>query len=387
MAEQIGLAALRAGYRSIIAYGRGRGISASETLCTSNRADMYIHALETRLFDRHGLGSRTATSTLIKHIDHIAPDIIHLHNIHGYYLNYPQLFKMLGETGVPVVWTLHDCWALTGHCAQFTSAGCDRWQTGCHHCKQLHTYPASWMRDRSAANYRDKLAAYGCLPNMYIVTVCDHQAGLVRSSMLRGRPIRTIHNGIDLHTFRPISHKLSADQPTYHIISVANVWNQWKGFDDFIALRRLLPECFEIILVGVTSRQAATLPAGITGICHVTDQEELARLYSSADLFVNLSHDDTYPTTRLESLACGTPVATYDTGGCREAISNFCGIVVPRCDINAMAEAIKEICETTQLPSRRFSEEACRSHALTHHDNRLTTSSYIELYAKLLYKL
>ena len=385
MAEQIGIAALREGYRSVIAYGRGSGTSASETIHTSSRADMYAHALETRLFDRHGLGSRMATSALLRHIDRIAPDIVHLHNIHGYYLNYPQLFRMLGGTGVPVVWTLHDYWAFTGHCAQFTSVGCDRWLTGCHDCPQLHTYPASWIRDRSADNYRDKMAAFKCLANLNIVTVCDHQAGLVRSSMLRGHPIHTIHNGIDLQRFRPIDHITSEKSHKYRLIGVANVWNQWKGFDDFILLRKLLPDSFEIMLVGVTSPQAASLPKGIRGICHV-DQEELVRLYSSADLFVNLSHDDTYPTTLLESLACGTPVATYDTGGCREAISESCGIVVPRGDVSAMAAAIKAICETTGS-FRRFPNIVCRDYAVANHDQNACTKSYLDLYSKLLQRL
>lgn len=380
LAELIGAAAIAHGYRSVIAYGRGEGDSVSETVRISSIADRYLHALETRLLDRHGLGSRYATHSFIKTIERFAPDIIQLHNIHGYYLNYLMLFNALKRLGRPVVWTMHDCWPLTGHCAHFASSGCDKWQTECQVCPQLHTYPASFLTDRSNRNFRDKRRAFSLPDRLRIVAVCQWQAELVQRSHLSQRPLNVIHNGIDTQLYKPYDASRH-DSARYVVLCVANIWNHWKGYDDIERIRALLSRDYEIRVVGLTPKQGATSSSGITNLGCISDPAELARIYSAADVFVNLSYDDTYPTTLLESLSCGTPVVTYDAGGCGEAFDSRTGIVVPRGNVSLAAEGIKEICRAL---SGRFSKDQCRSYALTHHSIEDCVKSYMQLYSDML---
>ncbi len=381
LAEKIGIAAMADGYRSVIAFGRGKPCSVSETIRTSSVTDMYLHALETRLFDRHGLGSRRSTGSLIRAIEQIAPDIVHLHNIHGYYLNYPKLFSALSQMDIPVVWTLHDCWPLTGHCAHFSSIGCDKWQTGCYKCPQLSDYPASFIADRSCRNFRDKRHAFALPAKLHIVSVCEWQSALVRSSHIRNRPATVIRNGIDISLFQATGHWRNNPDNKFVVLGVANIWNQWKGYDDIVKLRNILPSEYEIRIVGLTPKQASVLPSGIHNLGRISDPVQLAHIYSEADVFVCLSYDDTYPTTLLESLSCGTPIVTYNTGGCCEAINRHTGIAVPKGSVNAAADSIKEICGTWD---RRSTKEQCRRYAESHHDINECIKSYLNLYAHIL---
>ena len=153
---------------------------------------MYRHALISRLLDNHGLNSNKATRKLIDRIRDIKPDIVHLHNIHGYFLNYALLFDFLKDAGIPIVWTLHDCWTFTGHCAHFIFIGCDKWKVGCKHCPQKLSYPTSWLCDRSHRNYKIKKMVYTSIPNLILVPVSDWLAGLLRFSFMKEHSIRRI---------------------------------------------------------------------------------------------------------------------------------------------------------------------------------------------------
>lgn len=382
IAEAIGNIAMQDGWESMIAYGRYANPSKSKLVKISSEKDIKIHGLTTRLFDRHGLESAKVTQDFIKVAEDYNPDIIHLHNIHGYYLNYPILFNWLKEAKKPVVWTLHDCWPWTGHCAYYTYNQCDRWKTGCRSCPGLDSYPKSF-HDGSKRNYAKKRDTFMGVENLVLVPVSNWLANDLRESFLKDYPVHVIHNGINLNVFKPshnktISSKLGLDGKKI-ILGVASVWEKRKGLDEFRKLRSLLSDEYTIVLVGLSEKQVKELPQGIIGITRTNNQQELVLLYSAADVFVNPTLEDNFPTTNLEALACGTPVITYDTGGSPEAIDSNTGIVVPYQDVTQLKSSIEKACN-----EYIFTPETCRNRAesLFNQDNAF--AKYISLYKTLL---
>jgi glycosyltransferase involved in cell wall biosynthesis len=381
IAEAIGKTALAAGWRSIIAHGRPTASSASETICMGNSLHRYHHAIATRLLDRHGLHSRGPTRSLIREIDRIKPDVVHLHNVHGYYLNYPMLFDFLHTAGIPVSWTLHDCWPFTGHCAYFDTAACDRWLNGCHHCPLLHTYPTGWFFDRSRLNWQEKRFAFTRLPKIDIVTPSHWLARHTRASFLGANPIRVIHLGIDVEQFRPHIDAEDRWRPLFGnhrvVLAVASQWDARKGLADVMELRSRLPhDEFAIAVVGVTRRQARQLPEGIIPILRTDTVHTLASLYSRANVFINPTCADNFPVTNLEALACGTPVVTYAAGGSPEAVNAETGVVVPIGNVESMATAIRH-CANRDRSSTR---QTCRSRAVELFNESQQYATYLELF-------
>ncbi len=406
IAEQINLAAQSRGWETYIAYGRMANASASTLIKVGTRCDQLWHGIESRLFDRHGLASRRATRQLVRKIDELQPDIIHLHNIHGYYLNYPILFDYLKQAGIPVVWTLHDCWAFTGHCAYFDLADCERWKTGCHDCPLLSKeYPVAWLRDRSRRNYEQKRETFLGVERLVLTPVSQWLAGLAQESFLGSYPIQCIQNGIDLKQFAPcgergeVLKKWGIDPNKKVVLGVASVWEQRKGFDDFLALRNMLSDDYSIVMVGVSDKQRNSLPAGIIGIRRTNNVRELAELYTAADVYVNPTYADTFPTTNLEALACGTPAVTYRTGGSPEAVDEATGRVVEVGDVAALAAAVQELLDGGLMQrscgSERFEQfdgalrgssgsNACRERAERLFDKNRCFEKYVDLYARLV---
>ena len=380
IAEDIGQLAMAAGWESYIAWGRCSGVSRSRLIRIGTRWDVYAHVLATRVFDRHGLASIRATRRLVRRIEEIRPDIIHLHNIHGYYLNFPILFQYLSQCEIPVVWTLHDCWAFTGHCTHFDREGCARWKEGCCECPLIHIYPASLLTDRSSRNYLDKKACFTAKNNLTLVPVSHWLAGEVRSSFLKGKPMRVIHNGVDSNLFSPRIGPDSGLKGQFVILGVASVWTENKGFGDFLQLRKILPEEYVIVLVGLTPGQIRSLPKGIVGIGRTEDRMVLAGFYSMADVFVNLTWEDSFPMVNIEALSCGTPVVTFKTGGSVEALDERTGYVVERGDIQGVAEKIREI----ERLGQGYFQRACRDRVLRLFDKDDCYKQYMFLYQELL---
>lgn len=387
IAEEIGQLAMVNGWESYIAYGKDKGTkSMSHIYLIGDNCDFINHAIQTRLFDRHGLSSIANTKKLVKYIDRINPDIIHLHNIHGYFINYPILFDYLVTLKTPIVWTMHDCWLFTGHCAYFDAVGCERWLTGCYNCPQKNTYPTSLLLDRSKQNYIDKRKYFTSLHDLTLVPVSDWLARLTAKSFFKGSKIHRIHNGVNIDVFKPQSEELCSKIRSkyelgdkYILLGVASVWSERKGFDDFIRLSKLLPEDMVIVLVGLTSKQIGLLPSNIIGVSRTENIEELAGLYSVADIFLNPTYEDNFPTTNLESLACGTPVITYKTGGSVEAINKETGIIVEQNDFGALLEAI----ETIRGGKEAYTTTLCRERAVANFNKLDRFAEYIELYHKL----
>lgn len=384
IAEDIGLLAMAQGWESHIAYGRYVNESKSQLFRIGTKKDIYTHLLQTRLFDRHGLASKHATRQLIAYIKNIKPDIIHLHNIHGYYLNYPILFDYLSQIEIPIVWTLHDCWAFTGHCAYYDLAKCRRWKTGCYDCPQKDSFPSSLLLDRSQRNFQDKKRLFTSLKNLTLVSVSKWLEGEVAHSFLKDFPIETIYNGIDLEVFKPSAKRKGAlglgDK--FVILGVASYWEPRKGLVDFVHLRELLPETYVIVLIGLNKTQIKQLPQGVIGISRTNNVQELVDYYSFADVYVNTSVEETFGMTTIESLACGTPVIVYDATACPEAVSPDCGFVVHSHDIVQLSKVILQICNSR----KKISPSVCRNWAATHFNKQMSYEKYISLYQKLINK-
>ena len=348
-----------------IAYARGEVPEQHirYALKIGNDTDVRLHALGSRLFDNTGFYSKRATAEFIEKIKEFDPDIIHLHNIHGYYLNLPLLFSYLKSAGKPVIWTLHDCWAYTGHCAYYDRIGCFKWKNGCGDCPQKKSYPASLFADNSANNYIRKKDLFCSVPEMMLVTPSKWLAGQVKESFLNKYPLRVMPNGIDCTVFYRRKSEVMRRYVSENkkiVLGVANIWSENKGLDDMLKLSEYLPENYQVILVG--DLKGRKIPDGITHIAHTQSADELAEIYSAADVFVNPTYDDNFPTTNLESLACGTPVITYNTGGSPEALTELCGRVVPKGDTKALKNAVLEAdfdISECEKQGEKFDKEKC----------------------------
>lgn len=370
IAEEIGIIAISQGWNSYIAYGRGKPQSQSHLIRIGNDWDMYNHIFQSRLFDNHGLASKNATKRFIQQLEEIRPDIIHLHNIHGYYLNYEILFQYLSQIEIPIIWTLHDSWAMTGHCGCFE---CGNFDTDCSSCYHIHTYPKSFFVSKSVKNRTIKEKAFSSVRDMTIVTVSNWLAGCVKKSFLNKYPIKTIYNGVNTEIFKPMP---SIETDTKNILSVANVWSERKGLKDIIRLREILSSEYRIILIGLSEKQIKELPNGIIGLTRTDSQMELAEYYSNADVLISLSTYETFGLTVAESLACGTPVVVYDTTSPPELVNEDIGRIVSVHDVESVKSAIVYLC--SKAKSKWI--ESCRSQAIKFYDKDKNFMQYLELY-------
>ena len=316
---------LQDGHECKIAYGRESVPEKYRKIAVriGNDLDAKMHALQSRIFDNAGFGSRLATEKFIEWVKEYNPDIIHLHNIHGYYINIEVLFKYLAESNKPVIWTLHDCWAFTGHCAYFSYVKCDKWKTGCFNCPQKKRYPLSLLWDASKQNWQKKKALFTSVKNMTLVTPSKWLANEVKKSFLSNYPMNVIANGIDLDVFKPTPSDFKEKNGLVGkkiILGVASSWSECKGLKDFIELSKILDEKYKIVLVGLSGNQIKELPENVMAISRTNNVKELAEIYTAADIFFNPTYEDNFPTVNLEAQACGTPVITYRTGGSVESV-------------------------------------------------------------------
>lgn len=364
---------INAGIESYVAYGYCN-LQDYHHYKIINQLDSYCHNLRSRLMDGQGLFSTSKTKKLIEYINSINPEVIHLHNLHGNYLNYEILFKYLKKKDFKIVWTLHDCWPFTGHCAYFDMVGCDKWKTECYNCIQTKSYPPSIFIDNSKRNYRLKKQLFSSFGDrLTLVPVSEWLSGLIKDSFFKDTRVVTIRNGINLENFR----KYEIQNSNLYILGVAAPWDKRKGLSDFMKLRNILDSSIEIVLVGLTTQQIKNLPSGIIGLERTNSVEELAKLYSGALAFVNTTYEDNYPTVNLESIACGTPVLTYKTGGSPESVNDRCGIVIAQGDIKGLNMAISEI------TNKKFDRSSLRSFAEENFNENDCFKSYLKLYQQL----
>lgn len=378
--NQISDKAIEQGWEVYNFYGRGKSNN-KNCIKIGNKIDILFHVLLTRLFDKTGYGSKSATKKMIRQIKSIDPDVIQLHNIHGYYLNLKILFKYLKECNKKVVWTFHDCWAFTGHCTHFICPKCDKWKSGCKgKCIRRKDYPSSIFRSNAEKNYKLKKELFLGIDNLTIVTPSKWLEQLVRQSFFKNFNVEVINNGIDLNIFKPtytvdIREKYNIPVNKKIILGVAAVWSRTKGLEDFIKLSEYLEKEYVILLVGLNKKQIRQLPSNIIGIERTENVEELANLYTQADCFVNPTWEDNFPTTNLESLACGTPVITFNIGGSPESINETCGLVVEKGNIEDLINAINGFNREQYVGCLKQSKN---------YDKGKQYKKYIELYKKVI---
>lgn len=369
------------GDHGMAAFGRREAPFGVNAYRFGTNKDMGIHVLHTFFRGEHGFASKRQTEKLIKKIEEYNPDIIHLHNIHGFYLNVERLFEYLKEAKRPVVWTLHDCWSFTGHCAYFDYVGCAKWRTGCESCPQYRkTYPYALFKDNSKRNYCRKKAAFTGGSNLTLVTPSYWLANLVRESYLKEYPVRVIPNGINLDRFHPVESRLREQlgmEKKFVLLGVASMWEERKGYAYFEALADRLDSSFRIILIGLSKQKLKRLHPKIHGVMRTESVEELAKYYSMADVYVNPTLEDNFPTTNLEALACGTPVITFATGGSVEAVDEKTGRIVPKGDTEGLLRAVEEL--RREPPDG----QACLNRA-KEYDKDHRFREYLSLYRELL---
>ncbi len=334
-----------------------------------------------KLTGLHGYFSILGTISLIRKLNHIKPDIIHLHNLHLWTINIPILIRYINRNRIPVVWTLHDCWGLTGHCTHFIQSNCDKWMDGCYSCKNRHTYPFSYL-DSTKMMWNKKRKWFTSIMALTIVVPSVWLKCVVEKSYLAAKKCIVINNGVNQSIFRRDSKEgyesINIDGK-YVILGVAYSWSQKKGLDEFVRLANELDENYQIILVGTTEEIDKQLPKRITSIHRTENIYQMAELYHKANVFANPTREDNFPTTIMESISCGTPVVTYDVGGCREILDEKTGIVVPVNDYHLFKESIINICNA---PKSTYID-ACVQRAERYNEN-VKYQEYINLYNQIL---
>lgn len=386
IAEEIGRVVIKHGWESYIAFGRDCDDSASTLIRVGNKASILQHAISARIFDNTGLLSRKATKTLISQIEQIKPSIIHLHNIHGYWINYPLLFDYLARIDAQIVWTFHDCWPFTGHCAYFFFIECQKWKTGCHDCELVREFPTSLVFDRSKCNYLIKSKCFNSLGDrLTIVPVSYWLSKLVGESFMAASRRQVIYNGVDTNRFKPLDVTAKKDRlfkGRKVVLGVASGWDNRKGLDDFIKLRKMLPDKYQIVLIGLRKNQINKLPDGVSGYEIMSSIDELIEFYNMADVVLSLSQAETFGLTIAEGMSCGTPAIVYDVTAMPELINNDVGYTIPYGDVRSVANAIEEITGREHLRLAQL----CRQHVIDNFDSASNYERYYELYENLLLK-
>lgn len=370
------------GHEAKVAYGVGHGsiVSPEDQIRFNNKIGYYTHNILAKITDKTGMYSKRQTKALLKRIDEFQPDIIHLHNLHGYYINYPILFEYLAKKDIPVVWTLHDCWAYTGHCVHYSANKCYQWRTECVDCANMKEYPTCWFKGCVKKNYEIKKKVFTSVKHMIITTPSQWLANEVQKSFLSIYPIKTIYDAIDLTIFKPTETSFKEKYELENkimILAVANVWSERKGLRDIVRLQESIDKNKVIVVVGVSEKQQKELPKSIISIERTADLQELVQIYSAADVFVNLSVEETFGMVTAEALACGTPVVTYDQTAVPEVADVDSGIVIHEGDIEGVRDAIDA---ALKLDSRRVMNRA------TMFSKNKEIDQFITLYKMMIYE-
>ena len=377
--EHLGLAAQQAGYECLVAHG-ARYVKESQlpSFSFSTVCEEYVHGGLSMGFNAHGLGSYRATKRLIARIEQYRPHLIHLHNIHGYYLHYPSLFAYLKASGIPVIWTLHDCWAMTGRCAHFTAQNCHQWETGCSHCPSYKDYPRSLVSFGVERNYQLKKNSFASLTNMTVVPVSQWLEQIVRQSFLSHCQVQTIYNGINTSVFHPMPIEKKDDK--IHLLGVASQWTETKGWSDWLQLAQRLGGAYRITLVGVTEAQKKMLPHNCMGITRTDNIDQLVHYYSEADIYVNLAHQEAFGLTLIEAMACGTPCISYRTTAIPEIITPEVGVCVQDGNIDEVQTAIQKF----GRQMKKEKSNRCRQYVQTLFDEQSNIAQYMALYDQIV---
>lgn len=360
-----------------VIYGRKKQTNDQDALYVGNVSSFLWHLIMTKIFDRHGLHSNISTRKIIEEIELFQPDLVHLHNMHGYYVNVPKLLKYLKKYNKPIVWTLHDFWMISGGPASFHYGGCERWVDACVVANNYKSYPGSLVFRRAEKNIAWKKSYLSSMNNLYFVTVSHWQRKELQKSYLRNHPMTTIYNGLDLDLFH--TKTKHSDSKKLELLAVANDWKKAKGLDDLLELSKQLEENEHLTLVGLSDKQLKYInnTDTLTVLGRTDGLEELVKCYQKADVYLNLSYEETMGMTTAEALACGTPCVTYDQTAVPEMIDKKVGQVVPAGNIEAVLEAARNV------KQRKINPQVCREYAEKKFDKKNMIDAYLRLYEKL----
>jgi len=383
--EQISDFFISNGWQSFVAYGRNSNASNSQTIQIGNKLDYFLHGIQSNLFDNHGLASTNSTKQFLEKVKSIKPDIIILHNLHGYYINYKKLFEFLKEAKIPVLWTLHDCWSITGHCTFFSDINCEKWKTECNNCPKFKNYPSSIFYDNSKQNYYQKKQLFNSIENLTLVPVSNWLGEIIKQSFLSDKVVNVIHNGVDINAFYP-TNSLNIVKKKYSInnkkilLGVATIWDARKGISDYFKLAKSISKDYVIVLVGLSRKQIESLPENIIGIERTENISELNQLYSAAEIVLNLSYQESFGLTTVEGFASGTPSIVYNCTASPELITEETGIVVEPGNINDLIFSI----ETIAKNGKSFYSYNCRKLAESKYNNQVQIKKYFDMANKML---
>ena len=358
--------------------GENRG---DDVIRLGNPVECALQRKLNKFTGRYGMGFPLASRQLLQELERFAPDIVQLHNLHHQFFDLSTLFGYLKKHRIPTVWTLHDCWAFTGHCAHYMMNGCERWRTGCGDCPDLQHYPAIY-RDTTAQLYAQKAALYANMENLFLVAPSDWTKAQIAASFLRDRPVTVIKNGIDLQAFVPRRsdfRKRYGLEDAFLVLGVSAFWTQEKGLDVFAQLAKELPLPFRVVLVGEIDQKTKSLLPQVLFIPPTRDAVALAEIYSAADVFFNPTREEVLGLVNVEALACGTPVVTFPTGGSPECIDESCGI----CLATPTAQAAREAIQRMERGELLFKTEDCTQRG-QHFDKRKCMAEYQYLYDSIL---
>ncbi|TCT30367.1 glycosyltransferase involved in cell wall biosynthesis [Providencia alcalifaciens] len=369
------------GHEAAICYGRGDKISEKNIYKTSSDIETIIHAGMSRLTGYTGYFSPFSTKRIINIIDSFNPDVIHLHELHGYYVNIYPLLEYIKKKKIKTIWTFHCEFMYTGKCGH--SFECEKWKTGCHHCPQLNNYPRSLYFDRTEFMYNQKKDSFSNYHNLTIVTPSSWLAERTKISFLHEKKIKIIHNGINnKDIFKPIYNSSLYNKYNLYgkkiILSIApNIMSYTKGGEKILDIARKYHDQNVIFLLIGNDDEIKNLPKNVIAIGKIKDQNLLAEFYSIADLFLICSKRENFPTTCLEALSCGTPIIGFNNGGTAETAPGNLGFFVEDNDIDALVEFIKNF---TTGKTILASPQECRNFAVTNYSTENMLKQYIELY-------
>jgi glycosyltransferase involved in cell wall biosynthesis len=385
LAEDIGDVAMAAGWESYIAFGRQYNPSKSHLLQIGNKWSILSHTLKSRLLDRQGFGSYWATKRLLQKLDEIKPDVFQFHNVHGYYLNLPLILKYANKKNIPIVWSLHDCWSMTGHCAHFVKIGCEKWKTQCAKCPLKAEYPTSWLLDCSRKNYLEKKRLIQAVPRLSVISGSQWLADVASQSFFKGRNIHVIADGIDIDIYQPringdeLRKKLGLEGK-FVILATGTSWGDDKGLSDYGKLREMLSDDYAIVLVGMTQEWLEKVPEGVIGLPRTKTPVELSDYYSMADCVMSLSRMESFGLTIVEGFACGTPAIDYDTTALPELITPETGLIATFLDV----EDVKKKVEIMRAKGKSSYSKKCREVAVEQYGRTNCYHKYMNVYKSLL---
>lgn len=381
IAEQLGQLAMSNGWNSYIAYGRQAMESESQLIRIGGLWDVRLHAIASMLTDRHGLFSKSATKKLLRQVDEIKPDIVHLHNLHGYYIHVPLLLKYLSDNSIATIITMHDFWLMTGHCA-YINHSCSKWEIGCSQCPRLNQYPAARC-DYSNSNWKWKSALFGDMPNLTLVPVSHWLETFTKRSLLKHLNTHVIYNGIDTALFKPFDGESSIsgiDWDKFTILCIATRWTEANGMNDVLKLSQHLPSNAQIVMVGLDKRQVNKLPKNIIGLQKTENLDQLRELYNKSTVIFNPNREVTFGLVTAEAMACGTPaIVLRDTAG-EEIVDKDTGYVV-NC-----AEEVVPLIETIKTKNSVERSKKCRERIITYFNSAVQYKKYFDLYNTLIDK-